>query len=185
VERIVLASVDEWPLAMLERPLKIDPPSADQRHTKLLQAVKEQLQKSRNIRECSLRVRLECQRSREISLHDLMPLDLAVDTIFRRFYAERLRTAVSSRDCAHLDGLAYMIAGAWPIYAYEENGNSFRQVSAEEVSQALFRSGGKEMRFVDGRAPLRRLAVHTQTVGAAVTMLADAQGESTRRYGGA
>src|SRR3954466_12628933 len=172
------------PLAMLGRAPKTDRPGADERHTKLLQAVKEQLQKSRNIRECSLRVRLECQRSREISLHDLMPLDLAVDTIFRRFYAERLRTAVSSRDCAHLDGLAYMVAEAWPIYAYEENGNSFRRVSAEELSQALFRSGGKEIQFVDGRAPLRRLAVHTETVGAAVTMLGHPPGESTRQYGG-
>lgn len=156
--------------------MKGDRPGAEQRHTELLRLVKEQHQRSQDIRERSLRLRLKSQRARRVSLHDLMPLDLAVLTISRRVYEAR---SVSSRDFGHLDGLAYMIAGVWPIYVYEEHGTGFRRLTSEEISHAIFRSGGKEMRFVDGRAPLQRLAVHAETVSAAAAILADVEKRKT------
>jgi hypothetical protein len=155
--------------------VKGDPPQAEQRHSQLLRLVKEQQQRSQEIRASSLRLRLESQRARKVSLHDLMPLDLAVLTIFRRVYEGRLKNANSSRDFGHLDGLACVIAGVWPIYVYEEQGTAFRRVTGQEVSLALFRAGGKEMRFIDGRPPLQRLAVHVETVNAAVAILADGE----------
>lgn len=155
--------------------MKGDRLPAAQRHAELLRRAKEQHLTSRDVRGRSLRTRLESQRTRRVSLHDLMPLDLAVLTIFRRVYEARSKNAVSSRDFGHLDGLAYMIAGVWPVYVYEEHGTAFRRVTSEEVSLALFRSGGKEMQFIDGRAPLRSLAVHADTVSAAAAMLEDAE----------
>ena len=104
-------------------------------------------------------------------MHDLMPLDLAVRTIFRRVYDKPQRVGASPRD---LDGLAYMIAGVWPIFAYEPDGGAVRQLSQDELSHGLFRGGARELYFVDSRPAARNLAVRVSTIQAAVATLRQA-----------
>ena len=117
-----------------------------------------------------VRTKLSAQLLRSDSAHERIPLDLAVATIFRDVYRDRFQRT-PSRGAAHLDGLAYTIAELWPIYVYEGDGSTSRQLTREEVAKGLFRRGAKELHFVDGRAPIRNLAVSARVVKAAVATL--------------
>ena len=121
---------------------------------------------SRETRAQSLRLRLEAQRLHKVSLHDLIPLDLAVRVIFRTVYEEQVGQFFSSRDGAHLDGLGYAVASLRTIYTYQIDGKGLRPLAKEEISTGLFRGGAKEMYFVDGRPPLVRLALAASEVHA-------------------
>ena len=127
---------------------------------------------ARRVTADSLRLRLEAQQLRDPSLHALLPLELAVRTIFRRVYEERLAQAVSSRHDAHLDGLAYTVASLSPIYVCQDlAGKNVRRLSGEELSTGLFRDGARDMHFMDGRPPLRGLALHVDAVQRIIEIL--------------
>ena len=119
---------------------------------------------SRQARTASLRTRLAAQQLRKVSAHDLIPLELAVRAIFRSVYAEQFAPGQSTRQAGHLDALAYTVAAMRPIYAYEGDGSSLRRIYDEELSGCLFRGGGREMYFIDGRCPVHGLAVAAEDV---------------------
>jgi hypothetical protein len=99
--------------------------------------------------------------------HDLMPLDLAAATIFRRVYQEALRVPAHGRPRAHLDGLAYTIAEMAPVYVYQTDGRSVRELTHADLAGGLFQGGASVLAYVDGRPPVRDLAVsvrHVRTI---------------------
>jgi hypothetical protein len=119
----------------------------------------------RAARDRSFRLRLEAQQLRKISAHDMVPLELAVLTIFRSVYDKLERgQADRARQASHLDALAYTVAALRPLYAYEADGSALRRIYGEELSNGLFRGGGKEMHFLDGRCPIRGVAVAAEHI---------------------
>lgn len=109
--------------------------------------------------------------SRRPSAHDLIPLDLAALTIFRRVYEEWLHLKPSSRISAHLDALAYTVAGLVPIYVYERGGRSLRALSKAQLDDALFKDGAKAICYTDGRPSINDLAISAQDVQAVIRTL--------------
>jgi hypothetical protein len=119
----------------------------------------------------ALRACPKARAARKPSAHDLMPLDLAALTIFRRVYEERLHLRPTARLAAHLDTLAYTIAGLVPIYVYERAGRSLRPLSREELDEALFKDGAKGICYTDGRPSIHDLAISAKDVQAVIQTL--------------
>jgi hypothetical protein len=105
------------------------------------------------------------------SVHDLMPLDLATAVVFRRVYCDERQAPNPAPLSAQLDGLAYTIAELAPIYVYERTGHSLRLLSREELEGGLFRNGAKVLTYIDGRAPIRDLAISAKKVSAVIQAL--------------
>jgi hypothetical protein len=104
------------------------------------------------------------------SPHDLVPLDLATASIFRRVYEERMQVGVPGRPGAHLDGLAYTVAEITRIYVYGGDGAA-RPLSAPELAGGLFQDGARTLAFIDGRPPISNLAVRATDVPALIDVL--------------
>ena len=109
-----------------------------------------------------------------VSAHELMPLDLAAASIFRRVYEERMQVGVPGRPAAHLDGLAYTIAELAPVYVYEGGGGAVRALSAAELAGGLFQGGARTLAYLDGRPPISCLAVRVRDVPAVIDALSAA-----------
>ena len=92
-------------------------------------------------------------------VHDLVPLDLAARTIYRRVYEEQHRNAGVACGVDQLNGIAYTIISLVPTYTYDQDPQDLRQLSADEVLKGLLREGGRSMIFLDGRATIPVLAV--------------------------
>ncbi len=67
-----------------------------------------------------------------------------------------------------LNGLAYCLARFGRVYAIDERRATPRRLSAEEIACGHFRHGGKELHFLDQRAPIRHLAVTRECIDRAV-----------------
>jgi hypothetical protein len=70
-----------------------------------------------------------------------------------------------------LNGLAYVLARSGGMYAIEHGRRSPRRVSRDEVASGHFRRGGRELHFLDERAPLVELGVTPACIAKAVDAL--------------
>jgi hypothetical protein len=129
------------------------------------------LDKLCELRDAACSTVAKARRLRRVSAHDLMPLDLAARTVFRRVYEEKMLIAIPARQGTHLDGLAYAIAELAPLYTYEGNGITVRPLSEDELRGALFEGGAKVIRYADGRAPIEHIAVNAKTIQAVIRTL--------------
>ena len=125
----------------------------------------------RKPREAARRASLQACLRRNSRAHHLVPLELAVRTVFTRVYSERLLVSVPVRSTAHLDGLAYTMTELTPIYVYRADGGDTRALSKAELEGGHFWDGAKELYFVDGRPALKNLAVKVSAIGAVVKAL--------------
>lgn len=107
------------------------------------------------------------------SVHDLIPLDLALQLIFQRVYVETMRTPGARP--TRIDGLAYVVSSLVPLYAYTADRGVVRLLGAAELTGGLFVGNGKSVRFLDGRAELGNLAVTSAGMSTAVSTLANAK----------
>jgi hypothetical protein len=130
-------------------------------------------------RSLALRACAEAQARRGATAHDLMPLDLAAASVYRRVYEDFVTSMVQARPVSHLEALAYTIAEFTSIYVYESDGNSLRALSKEELAGALFRDGARVMCYPDGRPEVRNLAVSVKALPAVVLALQNARGPGT------
>jgi hypothetical protein len=103
--------------------------------------------------------------------HDLMPLDLAVKLVFRRVYEEPMQMAVSGRAGAHLDGLAYAFAELMPIFVYQQDGRTVREITKGELAHGLFQDGARRLAYVDGRPAIDNLAVSAKNINPVIQAL--------------
>ena len=102
----------------------------------------------------------------------LVPLAVAVRLIHEKAYAPAGAEELS----ATLDGIAATVAALIPIYEYESDpAKGARLLSSVELSGGMFRDGGKELRFIDGRPARHFLAVAADDIPSVVTMLKGAQ----------
>jgi hypothetical protein len=63
-----------------------------------------------------------------------------------------------------LNGLAYCLARFGRVYAIDERRPTPRRLSSEEIACGHFRLGGRELHFLDGRAPILQLAVTPECI---------------------
>jgi hypothetical protein len=95
----------------------------------------------------------------------LVPLELAVRYIFKEVYGP-----VNSPD--KLNGLAMAIAALATIFQSDkESTNLACAIPSAVALSGMFRGGGKELRFVDGRAPLASLCMKAKDVPHVVAVL--------------
>jgi hypothetical protein len=105
----------------------------------------------------------------ESERHSLVPLDVAAEAIRQQVYTGRVSTL--SREQL-LDSIATTISVVATIYEYKPDGHSAaRPLSRLELNEGMFKGGAKELRFIDGRAPRRYLAVKAADIADTVEAL--------------
>ena len=97
--------------------------------------------------------------------HSLVPLVLAVSLVRAKISADAPNTPPDA------DGLATFIASAVPIFEYFEDPNWYPRWLGRAWQDGVFRQGGAELRFIDGRRSKRLLAVQAHDVECVIDML--------------
>jgi hypothetical protein len=107
--------------------------------------------------------------------HTLIPLSLAVGLVRHKGgYAARQMTEQGRE--GDFDMLAGFIAAMVPLYEYSPDASTPpRVLRPAELEGGMFRNGAKELRFIDGRATKRCLAVHATAVECILALLRDPQ----------
>ena len=103
--------------------------------------------------------------------HQLVPLFIALEHIYRQVYTERTLGTAPSRCSDALDGLAHAVSSLAPLWAYSEDGGEVRELTARELASGLFRQGGQTLYFVDGPAPINNLAIRASAIGSVIAAL--------------
>jgi len=100
-----------------------------------------------------------------ITKHDLIPVPLAARIVYQRAYG-------AAPPEAHLEdrlnGLAYRLASAGGVYAIEAGKAGPRRLSPNEIASGHFRNGGKELHFLDERAPVLHIGVTQECIEQAI-----------------
>jgi len=104
--------------------------------------------------------------------HTLIPLGLAVGLVRSKVYADRRLTDQGPE--GDLNILASFVAGTVAVYEYATDpSRAPRVLRRSELEGGIFRDGGKELRFIDGRATKRYLAVNALDVECVTSLLRD------------
>jgi hypothetical protein len=104
--------------------------------------------------------------------HTLIPLGLAVGLIRSKVYAEGKSTDRDTGHTVDLNALASFVAATVPVYEYESNPSKApRALGKAELEGGMFRDGAKELRFIDGRATKRYLALNALDVECVTSLL--------------
>jgi hypothetical protein len=102
--------------------------------------------------------------------HTLIPLGLAVGLVRSKVYAERKLTDQGQK--GDLNALASFVAATVPIYEYTTDPSKApRALLMSELEGGMFRDGGKELCFIDGRATKRYLAANALDVECVTSLL--------------
>jgi hypothetical protein len=102
--------------------------------------------------------------------HALLPLTLAVGLVRNKIYNDRSLTDQGRE--GDLNMLANLIAEVVPLYEYSIDPSRLpRALRRHELVGGLFRDGAKELRFIDGRAPLRHMAVNATDLECVLALL--------------
>ena len=104
---------------------------------------------------------------------ELVPLNVAARRIFQRVYLP-FHHPQSAPGADQLNGVASALCGLAPVYALDERGATTRRLTADELAGGLFRGGARELLFLDGREPIRNLAVSASELERAARALHDA-----------
>ena len=99
---------------------------------------------------------------------DLVPVPLAARMVHLRAYG---MPPLEPHLTEHLDSLAYGLARQGILYAMVGGAPAPRPLAAEELACGYFRHGGKELHFLDERAPIFELAVTRESIESAADAL--------------
>jgi hypothetical protein len=100
-----------------------------------------------------------------ISKNELVPVPLAARMVYHRAYGEQPPQAHLAE---RLNGLAYCLASVGELYAIEPGKAPPRRLSPDEVASGHFTNGGKELHFLDERAPIAEIGVTQECIDKAV-----------------
>jgi hypothetical protein len=104
--------------------------------------------------------------------HTLLPLELAVGLIREKVYGKE-RLTLQGRE-GDYNVLASFIAAVVPVYEYSRDpALPPRVLRKNELDGGMFRDRARELRFIDGRATKRQLAVNALDVECVASMLKD------------
>jgi hypothetical protein len=102
--------------------------------------------------------------------HSLIPLTLAVTVVRHKVYGER--QIATQGPVGDLDMVANFVAGAVPLYEYfDDPSTPPRALKEATLEGGIFRDGGKELRFLDGRPAKRLLAINAADVECVTALL--------------
>ena len=96
---------------------------------------------------------------------DLVPVALAATMVYQRAYG---MPPPEPHLADRLNGLAYGLARLGSLYAIEQGRSAPRRLWREELAGAYFRHGGRELHFLDERAPILHIAVNRDSIDSAV-----------------
>jgi hypothetical protein len=100
---------------------------------------------------------------------DLVPVALAARMVHLRAYG---MPPPEPHLAEHLDSLAYGLVREGILYATAGGeAPAPRPLAPEELACGFFRHGGKELHFLDGRAPILELAVTRESIERAADAL--------------
>ena len=97
--------------------------------------------------------------------HTLVPLVLAVTIVRSKLSDSTLRVP------SEPNAIATFIASAVPIWEYSDDARQPPKPLQNPVPGGIFRDGGRELMFLDGRASKSLLAVHVNDIDCVVEML--------------
>jgi hypothetical protein len=84
-------------------------------------------------------------------------------------YEQAYGAALPDAHCLErLNGLAYCLARFGRVYAIDARRPAPRPLSREEIACGHFRHGGRELHFLDERAPILHLAVTAECIDSTV-----------------
>ena len=98
----------------------------------------------------------------------LIPLTRALELIAAQVYDGRPAYGAALRT-ELFDALAGTVCALLPVFVTD--GQALRQLSDDELDKGLFRKGGAEMYFSDGRPPIQDLSVAPQGIATIVRIL--------------
>jgi hypothetical protein len=103
--------------------------------------------------------------------HSLIPLKLAAELVWNRFYESRASAPVWREPM--LNSIAATISAMGDIYEYSptDSKSSVRVLSRIEMEGGVFKHGGDELHFIDGRPSRYSLAVRAELVSATIEVL--------------
>ena len=102
-------------------------------------------------------------------IRKLVPLDVAVKLVWSKVYEGKTPAA---RKEEILDSLATTFSVSSTLYEYHTGGQiPPRALDQHELDGGLFKGGGRELHFSDGRQPRRNLAVMPEEISAAIEAL--------------
>jgi hypothetical protein len=99
---------------------------------------------------------------------DLVPVPLAARMVHLRAYG---MPPPEPHIAEHLDSLAYGLAREGMLYAMAGGEAAPRPLAREELACGYFRHGGKELHFLDERAPILEVAVTRESIERAAEAL--------------
>jgi hypothetical protein len=98
----------------------------------------------------------------------LIPLEHAVKAAYRHFYGEAPKQADQATD-DKLNAIASLMAQLVPIYEYDPDPDvTARPLLRADLAGAVFKRGGKDVTYADGRAADVPLAVSANDVAKVV-----------------
>ena len=101
--------------------------------------------------------------------HNLIPLKLAAEVVWNKVYAAR-HGAAKRED--KLISIALTLCAMGDVFQYEPDSRRVpRRLSPSDMDGGLFRAGGQELNFIDGRATIRYLAVEPDCVSKTIEAL--------------
>ena len=103
---------------------------------------------------------------RGVSSAELMPLASAARVIEEKVYAYDPRS-IPERTA----GIAHALAALIPLFVYKVDGVNVRRLTDAELKGGLFRHGGEDLHFLDGRAPITHIAVQRSRMAEVIAML--------------
>ena len=112
---------------------------------------------------------------------DLVPLALAARMVYQRAYG---MPPPEPHLADRLNGLAYSLARLGSLYAIEEGRSAPRRLWREELACGYFRDGGRELHFLDERAPILNMGVTRESIDSAVEGLRTSWAALRQRAGG-
>jgi hypothetical protein len=106
---------------------------------------------------------------------NIIPVALAARLLYERAYGA---SPPDAHLAERLNGLAYRLARSGRVYALEAGRSAPRRLSRDEIARGHFRHGGRELHFLDGRAPILRLGVSEDAIESALNALRNPAGTS-------
>jgi hypothetical protein len=99
-----------------------------------------------------------------------MPLASAARVIEEKLYAYDPR-CIPERTA----DIANVLAALIPLFVYKVDGINVRRLTEAELKGGLFRHGGEDLHFLDGRAPITHIAVQHSRMAEVIAMLQGCQ----------
>ena len=112
--------------------------------------------------------------------NNLIPLPLAARVVYARVYAKTTPCRDGSFLLERMDGVAAAMSSMARLYTYDPaRPDATRPLSQDELRGGLFRNGGREVHFHDGRQPLQNMAISHADLGKVLSALQQTSPQTT------